>query len=300
MRRVFRHIAVAALLFAALPLRAQWSGGLDLAGGYGWMPPFAEGYDPLNHALGQGGGRVMLRKPTLRWETRLNEFFDFRAIRIEPYFAADWGWRTWRAHVDYAVQLYTRRLTDDTHRQELGRLKPYLTGNAFLSWQPSPKHRVILRNTLSVRHPDYVQTCWYDRQAGYLTQVYRGNENLQGVDTRTWRLDYEFRYGGFQSTTALTYTRRFNEIDQTFFKETIDGREYKVFTWLNSADGLTTGVLEQLGWQGEVLSFQAGVNYTGTKRVARASGKEKLTTEWRAWEPNGISDMAVFCYLCTR
>ena len=154
-----------------------------------------------------------------RDSTRLRETFDFLAIRVEPYLAADFSWKRIKAHLDYAPQLYARRLTDEIHRQSIQPQQLYLIGNAFLSWQLTPKHRVTLRNTVTVKRPDYIQICWFERQGNYLTQIYRGKESLLSTQTRSYRLEYEFRHKRFLSTTVLGYAGRSNEIDQTFTNE---------------------------------------------------------------------------------
>lgn len=50
-----------------------------------------------------------------------------------------------------------------------------------------------------------------------------------------------FRHKRFLTTSVAGYTARTNEIDQTFSNETIDGREYQVFTWVNGADSRILG-----------------------------------------------------------
>ena len=240
-----------------------------------------------DHALDHNSGATLVEEEdgTEVWRdsARLRENFNFLALRAEPYFAADFSWRKLRAHVDYAPQLYARRLNDDTHSQALQLRPVYPVGSGWVSWTFSPQHKITLRNTLSVKHPDYIQICWYERQGAYMNQIYRGKEDLLSIQTSVVGLDYEFKYKRFVSKTMLTYTVRRNEIDQTYSNEIIDERAYQVFTWVNAADSHGTGVWEELGWQGKLLKAHIGVNYNGTRRQHRETGKVKTSTDWRAW-----------------
>ena len=53
-------------------------------------------------------------------------------------------------------------------------------------------------------HPDYLKICWYDRTAGYLDQLYRGNEQLFSPTTYLYGLEYEFKYKRFLSQTNVS------------------------------------------------------------------------------------------------
>ena len=220
---------------------------------------------------------------TWRDSTRLRENFDFLALRIEPYLSARFKWKDINAQMDYAPQLYARRLTDEIHQQALKLKRPYLVGNSLISWQITTGHKLAFRNNISVRHPSYIQICWYERQGNYLTQIYRGKENLLSTQTYAFFLDYEFRHKRLFSTTTLSLTARRNEIDQTFTNETIDGRDYQVFTWVNAADSRILGFSQQLGWRGKKLQADLGVSNNGTVRKAREGGAIKKTADWRIW-----------------
>lgn len=215
-----------------------------------------------------------------RDSVRLRERFDYRTLRLEPYLAADFSWQALQAHVDYALQFYSRRLNDDDHTQRLSLYGVYPVGNGSISWRPSGRHRLSLNNRLSVAHPDYYKICWYERTGGYLNQLYRGNDKLRSTVTRLYSLEYEFKPGPFSSNTTLSVTRRKNETEQTWKNEEIEGRLYKVFTWINAADGWTLGATERLGWSGKVVSAHLGVGYNRTRRTARETGAVKETFDW--------------------
>ncbi len=232
---------------------------------------------------------------TWRDSTRLRENFDYLALSLEPYFSAKFKWKDINAQLDYAPQLYANRLTDEIHQQSIKERRPYPVGNASVNWQIAPGHKLGFRNKISIKHPTYIQICWYERQGNYLTQIYRGKENLLPTQTYAFHLDYEFRHKRFLSTTTLSYTNRLDEIEQTFNNETIDGRDYQVFTWVNAADSRILGFSQQLGWRGKQLQATIGVSNNGTMRKSRESGAVKKTSDWRVWAnaslslPNGWS-----------
>ena len=150
-----------------------------------------------------------------------------------------------------------------------------------MKWTISPKHALSLSNQMSVSHPDYLKVCWYDRTAGYLDQLYRGNEKLLSPMTRLYGLEYEFKYKRFLSQFTVSYKRVVNEIDQTWTNEEIDGRQYKVFHWLNSSNSHSVGFTQKLGWRGKVIVANAGITYNQSRRTAMDSGKVKNSFDWR-------------------
>ena len=215
-----------------------------------------------------------------RDSTRLKEDFDYLCLQAEPYVVADFAWKSLSARADYALQVYGRRLNDDTHTQPLHVKGIYPVGKANVKWTISPRHSLNLINELSVNHPDYLKICWYDRTAGYMDQLYRGNESLLSPFKTRLALEYAFRYNRFLSTTTVSYTYVADEIDQTWSNKEIDGRPYKVFEWLNSADSRTAGFIQSLGWRGKIITANASITYNKSRRIARSDGTIKNSFDW--------------------
>lgn len=239
----------------------------------------------VDNTLDRYSGSTLVDEAHDVWRdsTRLREDFQFLALRAEPYFAADLSWRNLKVHLDYAPQFYARRLAYDKFREGSPLRKVYPVGNGFVEWSISPRHKVTLRNTLSVQHPEFAQICRFNRQGAFPMQLLRGNELLESILSRTFLLEYAFKFGGFLSTFGLTYTRRLNELDRTFFDTKIDGRDYTVFTWVNAADSHRSGVQEVLEWKGKWLTAHLGGSYNGTERRVRKTGQVKKSDDWRAW-----------------
>ena len=240
------------------------------------------------HAMDQNSGATRIKisltdedEGEWRDSTRLRETFNFLSLKADPYLVADFKWKNIEAHADYAAQVYGRRLNDDEHQQPLKIKGVYPVGKANVKWTISPKHSLNLVNQLSVAHPDYIKVCWYDRTAGYLDQLYRGNEDLLSPTTERVGLEYEFKYKRFLSRSSVTYSHVANEIDQTWTNEEIDGRQYKVFHWLNSSNSQSVGFAQKLSWNGKVIAANAGLNYNQSLRTATNSDKVKKSFDWR-------------------
>ena len=238
----------------------------------------------VRHALDHNSGATQIITPDEEeiWvdSASLRENFNFLSFKGEPFLALDFRWKNLEAHADYGCQVYGRRLNDDTHFQPLRIKGFYPVGNANIKWNINPRHSLNLTQMMSVTHPDYIKVCWYDRTAGYLDQLYRGNEQLLSPQTRRYGLEYEFKKNRFVTQTTVSYTRVIDEIEQTWTNEEIGGREYKVFKWLNMADSRTVGISEKLCWHGEIIAANLGVSYNQSRRKAKADGAIKDSYYW--------------------
>ena len=73
MRRIPRLFLGLALLLCSLPLRAQWSGNVDLSAGLGGMSGNIVSEDkPMFHGLTQGTFQLNYKKDQFRWSTRVD------------------------------------------------------------------------------------------------------------------------------------------------------------------------------------------------------------------------------------
>ena len=224
---------------------------------------------------------VTEEKEEWRDSVRLRETFNYLSVLAEPYLACDYKWNNLEAHADYAVQIYARRLNDDTHRQPLKIKGVYPVGFASLKWTISPEQSLIFSNRLGVAHPDDIKVCWYDRTAGYLDQLYRGNEHLLSPKSGRFGLEYLFLRKRFLSKTGVAYTRTLDEIDQTWTNEEIEGRIYKVFLWINSSNSHAVGLNQSFGWRGKIIQANLGVTYNQTRRISKDGKNTKDSYDWR-------------------
>ena len=215
-----------------------------------------------------------------RDSTAIRERFDFGSLDIQPYLVVDLAGRKVRMHADYAPMFYARRLTDSTHRQGLKFQRPYVVGNGNVSWMMGQGHELRFNNRMAVVHPSYLQVCWFDRTAGYLDRLYRGNPDLKSNVSRSYGLTYSFNYKRFNTSTAVSFSRSRNEIIQTWFEEEIDHRSYRVFTWINGAESRVFGVSQTIGWKGKVLTANAGFGYNHAHQSMKETDQYVEANDW--------------------
>ena len=215
--------------------------------------------------------------------TRLRESFNFLTINFQPYVMGDFRWKSLSVHINYSLDLYARKLTDnDAHRdRKMDFVTPYPFGDGWVKWTISPMHSLTLSNKIEVFHPAYLQICWYERQGNYPSQMYRGKETLKSREAWKYALTYDFKYSRFLSTTMLAATRNMNEVDQTYTNETINNIDYKVFTWLNASNSWNFEIEEKLGWRGKWVNANIDADFKHNMRQSITTGEVKRNNEWR-------------------
>ena len=252
-------------------VRFNWSPGLRFWG---------------NHSLDRNSGASLVDvddQGVFIWRDslRLMENFNFLALDIAPFFATEFRSKAIEIEADYSLKFYLCRLNDDSRRQPLSLQAISPSGNSRFIWNITDVHKIGLAHAVGVDYPDYIKICWYDRTGGYADQLYRGNENLEPTMHSRYSLVYELKYKRFRFATDNYITRRINEIDQTWTNEEIEGRLYKVFHWVNSANSWSFGTSERFGWEGKVLKAGLGVDYNQSRRTAKDGSAVKNSSDWR-------------------
>ena len=251
-------------------VQLSWSPGVRLYG---------------NHSLDYNSGATLsdiAPDGSYSWRDslRLRENFNFLAINAAPFVAADYHYKNLDIHADYALQFYLCRLNDDSRRQPLKLQSISPAGGSSFTWKISNVHRLGVTHNVGADYPDYLKICWYDRTGGYIDQLFRGNEDLKSTLWSSYGMTYELRHKHFLYRTTNALTRRINEIDQTWTNEEIEGRLYKVFHWVNSADSWSFGTTHRVGWAGKWLTANAGVGYNQSRRTSTADGSVRNSSDW--------------------
>ena len=224
--------------------------------------------------------RTMEEDAVWRDSTELRERFLFRSMDIQPFLVISLKGKKVTLDADFAPMFYARRLEDSTHHQGLRFQRPYMVGNGKFKWQMAEEHAFSLRFTQNVRHPNYLQVCWFDRTGGYMDRLYRGNPDLKSNVTRSYKSDYTWTHKRFNASLSLSYSRSQNEIVQTWFKEEIDDRTYNVFTWVNGADSREFGVSPSIGWKGKVLTTNLALDFTRSYQALKEKEELKKNNAW--------------------
>ena len=224
--------------------------------------------------------RTLEEDAVWRDSTELREHFLFRSLDIQPFLIFSLKGKKVTLHADFAPMYYARRLEDSTHHQGLKFQRPYLVGNGKFTWQMAEGHAFSLNYFQTVRHPNYQQVCWFDRTGGYLDRLYRGNPDLKSNVTRSLKGDYKWTHKRFIASFAVSYSRSLNEIVQTWFKEEIDDRTYNVFTWVNGADSREFGLSPSVGWRGQVLTANLGMDFNRSYQALKEKEELKKSNAW--------------------
>ena len=229
-------------------------------------------------------GLVQYDEGEWRDSTRLNERFDYLALWAEPFFKADYRKERFRLQAEGALQWYGMQLTDERHFRDLTWEKPVSVGSLRGEWTPAPPHKLALSTSFQVKQPTYLQRCWYDRQDADAQQLFRGNPELQPVRVQALDFAYTFRLGRFSTISQSNITYRKHEVEQSYDEEIIDGRKYKVFTWLNTAYGETFTQSLSVAWNGKVLT---GLLKSSYRQTLQLSGKDDRESRSHHWELSG-------------
>lgn len=216
-----------------------------------------------------------------RDSTSIREDFLFFTSEIEPYVAADYTFGPIRVKADYGLQVYLRQLQTEKHQDTPFTAVPHVVGKSSFSWKIHPSHELGLSHERTVKHPTYLQTCSFERPGAFINQIWRGNTELKSSTSSTFGIDYKFRYKRFSASSSTFYTRKLNEVDQTFRMEKIDDREYKVFTWMNSSNSHVMGMNNTLSWASKWVDANLNIKYTHTYRIATLENKKQNTDDWR-------------------
>ena len=211
---------------------------------------------------------------------RLKQTINYWDIYVEPYVAAEYSNGKIEVGARYGFQFQYRRLQDETGRLPLLSRGPYPSGGAHFSWIINDNHKLSIIHETGVHYPYYLQLCWFDRTGGYADQLFRGNSDLLPTLNSSYGFSYELRHKRFRYSVTNAVIRERDELDQTWYREVIDGRPYKMFVWVNSADCWSFGITHRIGWDGEVFKAGIGADYKQTRRTSKADGAVMDNHEW--------------------
>ena len=238
----------------------------------------------MNRDNDRYGGEKLLSDGTWQDSLRLKEHFDFIAAQLEPYVRLDYAQDALTVYVETGLQLYGTRLDNDTLHQALSVRPPEVVGTLGGRWRPGPKHTVTWSGSWNVQRPTYRNICWYQRQGNYDNQLYQGNPNLDPTRTLQALVGYRFVHKRFYAEFTSTYSRRDDEVVQTFRHQKIDGRDFTIFSWVNAARTRTFVERLGVGWMGTMLTANLSGLYHDLYQRQDITDNDK---ENRYWEIAG-------------
>ena len=200
-----------------------------------------------------------------RWadSTRFNEQFDYLALTVEPSVRAVYKFRHFTFDGTFSLQYFADRLNNQTKTERLGDGRFDPLGNFKAVWSPSDLHRLTLSLSSTIKRPDYLQLCWFQRPGSYLDELRQGNPDLRPATTDRVALEYRLTKGKFSTGLELGDSYVKDKIEQTYRTEEVEGRSMRILTWINAGHSNTYNAKLNLGWAGTKFkaNAMANINY---------------------------------------
>lgn len=225
----------------------------------------------------------------------VRENFLYRTISVTPQVQASYGIKWYKVDFSFAPERFLRRLdsdgkTGDFNRGEIA--QDLLLNNTFKLKGGS---KFFLNAARNESRPSYLQICWFPRQSvQYSDELYVGNPDLH--NTVTNKVLGGFTFSGktpFSSEISVLFTNKSDRIEQIYSKETVAGKECRVYTWVNGGNSNElTGTLS-LFWKGERFNTALkgkynmfrGVNVSEkVTRSADYSVRAEFGYNWKTWD----------------
>lgn len=191
--------------------------------------------------------------------TSYREDFRFRTATLSPALRVRYSTGIYKLDFSYAPEYYAQKLDSegkvgDINRGTVAHLMNMT--NTFTPWQG---HLFELAVRRSENRPSYLQICWFPRSGSqYSDELYKGNPELQNSITTFASLKYKYTLKRFSSTLSAEYVFNPRKIEKTYTNEVIDGREYRIYTWVNG--GRSRELNAKLGLSWRANNFKADLN----------------------------------------
>lgn len=193
--------------------------------------------------------------------TSYRERFEYDRIIVTPKFHVSWHGKRFSVDATASPEYFTDCLTDTDHSGSFGKGSLLLLYDMSLRYGFNGGHSVGLNAKRNIARPQYLSLCWFPRTGSDAEELTRGNPFLLPIKTYTFNLDYMFRKGRFSSVLELGENLEQDRIENTFSREILDDREYRVYTWINAGWSSALFARLALKWQGERLKAEIGGLY---------------------------------------
>lgn len=207
--------------------------------------------------------------------------FIFKTITISPKIHAVWVKGIYKLDLAYIPQFYERQLDEDYHDADYE--NPFVSHiiNFRNIFTISENHSFSFNYNRNIERPGYLQTCWFRRSGvKYNNEYYEGNTNLKPAAKHFGTLSYTFKKRRFSANVLIGNEYIFRIIEQTYYTDVLDGKDCRIYTWINGGTSNKTNIFFKLGWDANQfkadasfnVNFFIGVNSRGV--VTRSSDYE--------------------------
>lgn len=223
-----------------------------------------------------------------RDSTRLRENFNYLAVTADPFAEMDYKAGQFKFKARIVPQMFMDRLNDNEHISRLHNLRVTPLANFNIYWDIAKNHKLELSFERTIKRPDYLQICWFQRPGVYSNEIMQGNEELKPSRSNNVRLSYKYTLNRFSAALAYKNIYEVDIIEQTYNNATIENIDYRIFTWINSGHSDKSELTADLGWAGRIVKARLSAKTTYFKGV---NVNEKVTTSWD-YVISGFTDIA--------
>jgi len=210
----------------------------------------------------------------------VRENFLYRTSALTPSVYVGYEIGKYEVNFSYSPELFLRQLDSDSKKGDITKgdvAHVFSMNNSFTPWEG---HSFFLNGGRSESRPDYLQICWFPRQSiKYSNEVYKGNPDLHNEVRAAGELGYRLSKSKFNTSFTISHVYKHGKIEQTYSTEEYDGREYRVYTWVNGGKSHETSGTLNVGWDGDALSAHVEGSYN-LYRGVNMSGDETRSGDY--------------------
>lgn len=198
------------------------------------------------------------------------ESFNYLSLTVDPSVKAQYTSGAFVISAKLTPQYFTDRLNSGkkTEHFDLGQVAPLFDIDA--SWNPDGRNTVKAKVERTIKRPDYLQLCWFQRPDIYSNQIQEGNPNLQPQTSIKASLSYKRAMGRLTAAVEMSHTYMQKEIAKTYRNE----GDWRIYYWINSGESNTTKIKATGDWKDKRLSAHAEIT-TNYYSAIKANGDHK-------------------------
>jgi len=214
----------------------------------------------------------------MQWRdsTSAREDFRYRTVTITPRTRVRYSVGFYKLDLAYFPEYFAYKLDGNSHKGNVNKGRVAHLVNMTNTFNPWPEHNFILRWTREEERPEYLQICWFPRSSNiYANELYVGNPDIKTSITTTGDLNYNFKNEHFSVNVNLNCIYKPRKIAQTYSTEEYNGKEYRVYTWVNGGHSTEGNAELTLGWKNDKFDTAIGGNFNIYKGYSMSGSETK-------------------------
>ena len=192
--------------------------------------------------------------------------YDYLTLSVEPGLRLDYKTDKFEAGGVVSLNGYVNRLNSECqgeyHASPLSSPDVRLLAALGFKYLLNERHSLSFNFDKTITRPSYGNVFRFYKHGSYDEELITGNPYLSPTRDMKVSLGYSFKLKRFSADAVLSNTFRDKMIESTYNNETVDGKQYRVYTWVNAGHSNTASASLALGWNGRQLkaNLSAQVN----------------------------------------